>query len=231
MKSKTKSVSGESRVRLTLKDKRDVIAKRKLGLSRETIEETMGKLSNGLWKKIWRERDVYEKADCNLKDFNTTHKKTDNEVRKMFDSQVLTKIITKTASEPVDYACVKNIMQDVQKKEEFQTQNDLQKLVFSDCFINRFLTKNNLLYTDAKSDQKTFSEDQLRCFRAELAIKLSSFKPTNIFNCDETSHYNTPVKKKGIRLKTTKAKQRRSTHRFTLIPVFDSMGLISKFLF
>ena len=48
-KSKKKPTSGETRVRLTLKDKRDVIAMRKMGLPREKIEAKMGKLSDTLW--------------------------------------------------------------------------------------------------------------------------------------------------------------------------------------
>ena len=63
-KSKKKPTSGETRVRLTLKDKRDVIAMRKMGLSREKIEAKMGKLSDTLWYSIWRKRDELIMKRC-----------------------------------------------------------------------------------------------------------------------------------------------------------------------
>ena len=72
-KSKKKAESGETRVRFTIKDKKAIIAQRKMGLSRETIQKKMGLISDRLWRKIWQERDVYERANCKLKDFNTKH--------------------------------------------------------------------------------------------------------------------------------------------------------------
>ena len=127
-KSKKKPASGETRVRLTLKDKREVIAQRKMGQSRETIQKKMGLMSDTLWHKIWRDRDIYEKADCSLKDFNTTHSKTDSAMRKMYESRVLKKIIDKSELLQLDYPAVRNIMIEVQENEEFLKEEDLQKL-------------------------------------------------------------------------------------------------------
>ena len=44
-KSKKKSESGKTRVRFTLKDKKEIIARRKMGQSRETIQKKMGSMS------------------------------------------------------------------------------------------------------------------------------------------------------------------------------------------
>ena len=77
-KSKKKSESGKTRVRFTLKDKKEIIARRKMGQSRETIQKQMGSMSESLWHKIWRERDIIEKSGCNLKDFNTKHSISDS---------------------------------------------------------------------------------------------------------------------------------------------------------
>ena len=62
-KSKTVPVSGKPRTRLSLRDKRRIIAWRTEGKSREDVQKLLSpeneiKLDNQLWCKIWREREA-----------------------------------------------------------------------------------------------------------------------------------------------------------------------------
>ena len=91
--SKTCSDTAKKRTRLTLRDKRKVIALRKDGKTREEVQKLLNPkkkvyICKTQWTDIWNNKEAIMAANCSLKDFNTKHKATDNEIRKQFDSKV-----------------------------------------------------------------------------------------------------------------------------------------------
>ena len=124
-KSKTVPITGKVRTRLSLKDKRRIIAWRTEGKTREDVQKLLGnsgteiQINICMWRKIWRERESIKSAVCPLKDFNLRHKVTDNPVRKQFEEKVKNTINEKAKTMQIDYKAVRSIMEDVQKEEDF----------------------------------------------------------------------------------------------------------------
>ena len=85
-------------------------------------------------------------------------------------------MIDESESHQLDYAAVRVKMIEVQQDEDFLPEESIQSLKFSLGFINRYLTKHELLYGSSNCDQKSISTEELQVYRAELALKLRQFK-------------------------------------------------------
>ena len=118
--------TGKQRTRLTLKDKRTVIAMRTLGESKETIEVKLNKKIKKNSMVLNLARESIKSADAKLKEFNRTHSKTDSPERKDFESKTLEKIeVNKNVTQPTISSFLKSMRTDCSSQ-----QKKTIKLVF-----------------------------------------------------------------------------------------------------
>ena len=161
-KSKAEPLKGKSRTRLTLSAKREIIAMRKLGKSRQTIQEEKNiVIKEELWRKIWREKHMIENAKDNLKDFNLTHK-VDSEIRMKFEKEVVAMVKEKSTEIHLSYELITLCCEHVRKEQHFRQEKELQDLLFTNCFITRFMVRHSLKFSARKSNQRAYTEEELK---------------------------------------------------------------------
>ena len=68
----------------------------------------------------------------------------------------------------------------------------------------------------------------LKVLRAELAVKLSGWKPESVLNMDESALQDLLQNSAGVRDSNTTFKTKQPLMRFTLAPVYNSTGSIRK---
>ena len=106
-----------------------------------------------------------------------------------FEQHLRIKISEKTESAGSfkwTYELLKTLALNERTKEPFNQSEEIQKMCFSPRFWMKFLRRKKLNFSDRKSDQKRFSESELKKFRATVDRAMMFFPVYTILNTDET---------------------------------------------
>ena len=123
------------------------------------------------------------------REFNLTHKKTDNPVYKKFELEVVKYFNKKNRTGCFGFQFISLSAEEVRQRKEFKDVELLKELEFSINWTRRVAKNNNLLLTSRKSDATYFTESQLENMRVGVSLQMSGFDSLHIINTDETPLY------------------------------------------
>ena len=124
----------------------------------------------------------------------TTHSyiRPNESEKQLFEDHLKTAILEKTESMDATKWTVpllKQFAEQERMRPEFKDLDGLKELQFTVRYWNRFLNRQQICFSNRKSDAKPFTENELNQFRKEMDSKLMFYKRDDIFNCDESAWF------------------------------------------